>query len=78
MRDDPQSVRDLVEQLFLNNSDGSMTEAYWRQGKETVKHPVRPPYEQLPPDWNMAIVTTQEGDGAASDYQLTRTPIATR
>ncbi|MEI2637467.1 MAG: hypothetical protein V9F03_00475 [Microthrixaceae bacterium] len=58
---DPQSVRAfLTQQLFLSNSDGEITEKYWRQGSEDSGNPIRPPYEQLPADWNIAVVTSEE------------------
>lgn len=72
IRKDPASVRTLVEKLFLENSNGQMMEEYWRQGNDRVKHPIRPPYEQLPSDWNMAIVTSQEGEGSSGDYTIDR------
>jgi hypothetical protein len=59
---DPASVRGLVEQLFLEHNDGTMGETEWREGGE-IKHPVRPPYEALPKDWNIAIVTGKEKTG---------------
>lgn len=60
VRQNPRAARQLAEKLFLNNNDGAITEQAWRQGKSGVDHPIRPPYEQLPEDWNMAIVTSQE------------------
>jgi hypothetical protein len=57
---DPQSMRGLTEQLFLSNSDGAVTEKYWRQGSEDSGNPIRPPYEQLPADWNIAVLTSEE------------------
>lgn len=72
VRDDPTSVRLLVENLFLSNNDGSMTEEHWRQGRKDVGHPVRPPYEQLPPDWTIAVISNQEGPGSNDSYDARR------
>lgn len=68
--DDPKSVRTLVEQLFLQNSGGKVTAESWNEGGK-VKHPIRPPYEQLPKDWTMAVITGAEGS-RASDYSVQR------
>lgn len=62
MQEDPYSVRSLVEKLVLQNNNGAITEEYWRNGS-TSGHPVRPPYEKLPDDWNIALVTGAETTG---------------
>lgn len=56
---DPASARDIVERLFLENNDGSITEQHWSEGGEN-KHPMRPPYEQLPKDWTIAVLKGSE------------------
>jgi hypothetical protein len=65
---DPASARELAEKLFLQNNDGQLTEEYWRKGG-AVGHPIRPPYEKLPEDWNIAIVTGAESTkGTSKDF----------
>jgi len=67
---DPSSVRELVEKLFLNNNDGRITEEYWRKGG-SVGHPIRPPYEKLPSDWTIAMIDNVQ-EGNKKDYQVKR------
>jgi hypothetical protein len=67
---DPSSVRELVEKLFLNNHDGRITEDYWRKGG-TSEHPIRPPYEKLPDDWTIALID-DAAKGSSQGYQITR------
>lgn len=71
IRADPTIVRSLVEKLFLENSSGQMSEQSWHQGSEDSQHPVRPPYEQLPSDWNIALITNSKG-GNDNSYAVER------
>lgn len=79
VRQNPSTARAIAEKLFLSNSDGTMTEEFWRSGREGVNHPIRPPYEQLPTDWTVAVVTAQEtehnGRPNTLNYAIERVPI---
>jgi hypothetical protein len=61
IRLDPASVRTLVEQLALANNDGSLTREAWEHGNTSKKlpreNPIRPPYEGLPNDWTITMIT---------------------
>jgi hypothetical protein len=59
---DPTSVRSLVEKLVLENNNGSINEAMWRSGSG-ADNQIRPPYEKLPNDWNIALITATESTG---------------
>lgn len=73
VKKDPASVRTLVEKLSLSNNDGRLNQDDWFNGHEGFGNPIRPPYEKLPKDWNMAIVANQEGPGSiSSNYDLKR------
>jgi hypothetical protein len=56
IQQDPASVRALVKKLYVENSDGSVTEELWKQGHPVYKAPIRPPYEALPKDWNITLI----------------------
>jgi hypothetical protein len=78
---DPSAARVLAEKLTLSNSDGKITDQEWFKGKETVAHPIRPPYEQLPTDWTVAVVTSQETasghfDPTSQGPTISRVPLA--
>jgi hypothetical protein len=79
---DPTNARDLVEKLFLANNDGSISEKDWFKGTERgLPDQIRPPYEQLPKDWNVAIITGQEttsqsGNPTMLDHKIDRLPVA--
>jgi hypothetical protein len=70
---DPTSVRSLVERLVLENNNGSVNEEMWRNGGQT-KNPIRPPYENLPDDWSIALIKATESAGlrGVHDHQVQR------
>jgi hypothetical protein len=55
MSADPQLVRDLVEKLVLENNRIGISEKDWDKGNNLHKHPIRPPYRNLPPGWKMLL-----------------------
>jgi hypothetical protein len=83
LKTDPRSVRGLVQQLFLENNDGSVTQEYWLQGGDS-QHPVRPPYEALPQDWNITMISGRETTSGGyqnrgdmqKDYRVERLPVS--
>lgn len=58
MKTDPATVRTLVEKLALSNNNGNINEKYWNKGEGNGR--IKPPYELLPDDWTIAVVTGYE------------------
>lgn len=73
---DPTSVRSLVEKLVLQNNNGSINEEMWQNGSG-ADDAIRPPYEKLPADWNIALVTATETTGwqGSRNHQVQRLPV---
>jgi len=80
----PGVARQLVERLVLANNNGNINEEYWNQGnkrwnKGTTQGRIKPPYESLPDDWQVAIVKGREtekyGRSDVIDYKVDRLPV---
>lgn len=50
---DPLIVRDIVKEVTIKH--GGVSPELWEKGHPNVKHPVSPPYEQLPENWKIHI-----------------------
>jgi hypothetical protein len=60
IEDNPANARKLVDKLFQKNNNGSLSEKDYNEGSDRHHHPIRPPYDHLPDDWNIKLVTNSE------------------
>jgi hypothetical protein len=67
IRDNPQVARDLVQKLVLERSD-QITDDMWTTGEHG--HPIRPPYEALPPEWRMLLLSVDTPDPAHPKFGM--------
>ncbi|HUD11179.1 MAG TPA: hypothetical protein VMS08_02110 [Candidatus Saccharimonadia bacterium] len=60
IQDHPQFARDLVEGIVLARSNGSITRELWEDGSQQSGNPIRPPYEDLPSDWEITLAVAKD------------------
>lgn len=73
IREDPSSVRHLVKMLFLkdNPRNRGLKEDDW-EGKTPGRNPVKPPYKDLPKDWNIFLIKGDEPPESGPVTTMTR------